>query len=353
MIKVDFLLVGQGLAGSLLAFELIRRGFRVMVVDDGADNASKVAAGLVNPLTGPRLVKSAGVDACLPTAKRLYQELAGQFGQVFYVEKPMLRLLRDLADIKQAEQRLQTAGYSAYLSGIQPGEQTGRFYAPFGCLEQRQTGYLLIKPLLACLKIFFIATHSYRHAPFDHADLTVAATLRWRDIEALKVVFCEGHHARYNPWFSWLPFRPVKGEILDLRLESGHRPWPMLNYGHWLIPLSETEFRTGASFDFRRLDTQPTETAQNQLMVALALVSKVWAHASVIGQQAGVRPCTLDRQPFIGVNPTHPNLAIFNGFGTKGSLQIPWYSQRFADFLVGGAPPPSNISRYRIAPSNA
>ncbi|HBA65740.1 MAG TPA: FAD-dependent oxidoreductase, partial [Methylococcaceae bacterium] len=55
---IDFLIVGQGLAGSLLAFELIQRNAQVMVVDDGRENASEVAAGLINPVTGIRLVKS-------------------------------------------------------------------------------------------------------------------------------------------------------------------------------------------------------------------------------------------------------------------------------------------------------
>jgi glycine/D-amino acid oxidase-like deaminating enzyme len=65
-------------------------------------------------------------------------------------------------------------------------------------------------------------------------------------------------------------------------------------------------------------------------------------------QQAGIRPATLDKQPFIGNHPMHPELVIFNGFGAKGSLQIPWYSKCLADNLLNNSPIPQacNILRY-------
>ena len=55
--KVDYLIIGQGLAGSLLAWELIQRRCSVVVVDNGNENASQIAAGLINPITGMRFVK--------------------------------------------------------------------------------------------------------------------------------------------------------------------------------------------------------------------------------------------------------------------------------------------------------
>jgi len=345
----DFLIVGQGLAGSLLAFELIRRGHRVMVVDDGVGNASSVAAGLVNPVTGMRLVKSTAVDLALPAAQRLYRDLAGLFGQTFFLEKPMLRLLRGEAEVTQAERRLRTTGYQAYLCGLKPAQATGGFYAPFGWLEQQQTGYLLTKPLLACLRGYFTARGSYCQTRFDYQELAIKPRLHWRGITAQQVIFCEGHLARQNPWFSWLPFQAVKGEILSAHLATGRLPEQILNYGHWLIPLSEAQFRTGATFDPQRLDCLPTAAAKARLMDSLAQVSPNLAGATVTDHQAGIRPCTLDKQPFTGFHPQHPQLALFNGFGAKGSLQIPWYCQRFADCLAGLATPPSDISRHYAA----
>ena len=66
----DYLIIGQGLAGSLLAWELIQRDCKVVIIDNGKENASQVAAGLINPITGMRFVKSADVDTLLPAAKQ-------------------------------------------------------------------------------------------------------------------------------------------------------------------------------------------------------------------------------------------------------------------------------------------
>ena len=90
MNKHDYLIIGQGLAGSLLAWELLQRGCKIMVIDNGLESASQVAAGLINPVTGMRLVKSAEVEHLLPSAMRCYEQLSQLFKQNFYIEKVWL-----------------------------------------------------------------------------------------------------------------------------------------------------------------------------------------------------------------------------------------------------------------------
>ena len=68
----DTLILGQGLAGSALAWHLIEAGERVCVIDDGhCRSSTRVAAGLINP-SYRRLVnalngrdRTAGVIICL------------------------------------------------------------------------------------------------------------------------------------------------------------------------------------------------------------------------------------------------------------------------------------------------
>jgi glycine/D-amino acid oxidase-like deaminating enzyme len=345
---IDYLIIGQGLAGSLLAWELIQRGCKVVIVDNGKENASQVAAGLINPVTGMRFVKSADTDTLLPTAKHCYSQLADFFQQEFYVEKPMLRVFHNSSELINANKRLSNPDYQAYLYDIQPPDKTiNNLLTPFGFLEQKQTGYLLTRPLLNCLKAFFIAKDCYRQADFDYQDVHFQPSLHWQDIYPKQIIFCEGYKATQNPWFSGLPFQPVKGEILTL----GHQielPDKILNYGNWLIPLNSRQIRIGATFDRENLDTQTTEQGKNDLLNALSQVSPDLINATLINHQANIRPCTQDRQPFIGQHPQQNKIAIFNGFGAKGSLQIPWYSRNFSDALLNGAPLPhsSNIERH-------
>lgn len=342
--NVDYLIIGQGLAGSLLAWELMQRGCKVLVVDNGIQSASQVAAGLINPVTGMRLVKTQGVDFLLPAAKKVYSKLAAYFGQDFYIEKPMLRLFASENEWQQCQKRVTNPDYQNYLDACY--KTHGVLETPFGYAVQKQTGYLLTRPLLAALKAFFIANGSYRQVVFNALDIELAPCLRWQNISPRKIIFCQGYQDAQNPWFNGLPFQPVKGEILTLE-HSIQLTDDILNFGHWLIPLSSNQCRVGATFDHKNLTTEATEQGKTELLQACKRISNALSLATVTQHQAHVRPCTLDKQPFIGCHPEHSGLAIFNGFGAKGSLQIPWYSQHFADRLLNNSPlsPDCNILR--------
>lgn len=343
--KTDYLIVGQGLAGSLLAWELIKRNKKVIVVDEGEENASQIAAGLINPITGMRFVKSTDVDRLLPCAINYYKQLSLYFDLTFYVEKTMLRILRNNKELVYYQKRQQQAEYQDYLAGLitsSPYLQSTK-----GILQQKQTGYLLTRPLLKALKSFFISIQSYLNAAVDYNDIDLMPTLHWKDIQAKQIIFCQGHHASVNPWFSQLPFQLVKGEIITASA-SQIIPDQLLNYGNWFIPLNSHLFRTGATFDRENLNTDITIAAKQILLKSLKQVCPELTIKLIINQKAGIRPTTLDKQPFVGIHPSHPELVIFNGFGAKGSLQIPWFCQRLADKLLDNVPLPDacNILRY-------
>ncbi len=338
---VDFLIIGQGLAGSLLAFELIQRGFKVCIIDNGLENASQMAAGLINPVTGMRLVKSTEVDTLLPVAKNYYRQLETQFQKSFYFEKPMLRLLKSSKDYQNATKRLKNPDYINYLSDI---IKTTQFNFPL--LEQKQTAYLLIIKLLSSLKYYFIEHHCYQQKIVDYNDINLTKLAEYQTIKAQKIIFCEGYLATNNPWFSFLPFQLVKGEILTLKTQQSLADY-ILNYGQWMIPLDRYTFRTGATFDRETINTHISHEGRDYLLKSLHAVLPETINASLIKQQASIRPCTLDKQPFIGLHHQYQQLAIFNGFGAKGSLQIPYYCQQFADFLLKNKPLPSIVNNQR------
>ena len=287
----------------------------VIVVDNGVENASQVAAGLINPVTGMRFVKSGEVETLLPAAKSYYSELSTFFQQEFFVEKPMMRIFSSKNELNAALKRVTNPDYQAYLNNIDPNAiSTGDFATPFGYIEQKQTGYLLTRPLLDRLKSFLISRNSYLLADFDYQEIALSPILKWRDTFPKKIIFCEGYQAIRNPWFSWLPFQPVKGEILTLshQLELPDR---IINYGNWLIPLNTTQIRIGATFDRENTNTQTTEAGKNELLKALSKLSPGLMTLTVISHEANIRPCTRDRHPFIGRHPMHDQLTIFNGFG--------------------------------------
>jgi glycine/D-amino acid oxidase-like deaminating enzyme len=343
---VDYLIIGQGLAGSLLGWELIKQGCHIHLIDNQTENASQVAAGLINPVTGMRLVKNVDIEYLLPCAQQTYQTLSDFFRQDFYIAQDMLRIVRTQKERLKFEQRCRDQNYLDYL---EPELQTPptSIQAPLGIIRQKNTGYLLTRNLLNCLKDFFQKKQCYQASQFDYQQLQLAPNISYQNIIAKKIIFCEGYQAIHNPWFKYLPFQLAKGEILTLTAAQAF-PDKMLNYGRWFIPLGNLQFRTGATFTHDQLDTLPTTQGRQLLLQALTQVVPSLSNATLIKHHANIRPTTLDKAPFIGLHPEYENLGIFNGFGAKGSLQIPYYSQQFVQSLLKQHPLAPGVDCQRI-----
>lgn len=342
--SVDFLIAGQGLAGSLLAFELIQRGCRVLVVDNGGTNASQVAAGLINPVTGMRLVKTPHIEQLLPAAAALYRQLAGEFGRTFYHEKKLIRIFKNPGEKATFAKRLADPAYLPYLEETDsPGLLDGLVPTPHGFAVQKQTGYLSTRPLLEHLKQFLVERNAYIQNALAYPDIEFSPQLKWRDVQCRHIIFCEGHLSAGNPWFSWLPLQPAGGEILTLDFHA-RLPDYIVNKGHWLIPITPHQAKVGATY------TPSPQPGQNGRTVLLRSLTAMLAlqPARIATSESGIRPCTLDKQPFIGRHPEKKSLIIFNGFGSKGSLMIPWYCQRLAEHLLHqqALPEDCDIDRY-------
>ncbi len=342
---IDYLIVGQGLAGSLLAWTLMQQGQTIRIIDQGQLNASRVAAGLINPVTGQRLVKALNLKPQLWRARQLYRSLEKYFDRRFLVEKPMLRLLTSAEERQQAKKRLSDPDYADFLTAVIPAP--AGIHCPLGLLKQNQTGYLKTVELLDCLRDFFIEQHCLIETRFDYAELRLTEGLSWRQWSMSRVIFCQGHESLSNPWFRYLPLKPVKGEILTLQ-SSQPLIDQILNYGHWFLPLTSHQFKTGASFDRENINLSPTVEAKQTLLTAISKVYPALAKTHALEHQVGIRPTTADRQPFIGPHPSHKKLYIFNGFGAKGSLQIPYYADLLSKHLRQQHPLPAecDISRY-------
>ena len=210
---IDFLIVGQGLAGSLLAWSLLARGQRVMVVEDHHRTSSSIAAaGLINPVTGQRLVKGKEVDECLAAAHHCYRALEQRFAVTLLHEIPMQRLITGHKLYEAWQQRAADPAYRAYLGDYYGSGKSGwPLNDPHGSLRQHHTGYLAVGTLLALLREELIARDAYLATRINQTALMLTREgVIWNDLHARQVVFCEGYLARDNPWFSWLPFQPVR-----------------------------------------------------------------------------------------------------------------------------------------------
>ena len=344
---LDVLIVGQGLAGSLLAWSLSRRGQRVLVLDDGHRSAaSTVAAGLLNPITGQRLVKGPEVDACLAEARRCYGELERLLNRPLLHHKPMWRLFQTPREREAWQKRCDDPAYAEYLGEpLAPMENPN---APLGGFVQRHTGYLDTRTLLDGLRDWLYSQGAYRQQCVEYAELEVGAQgVRHGALLAKRLIFCEGWRALENPWFAHLPLAPARGTILSLRCEAS-LPEVILNQGRWLMPRGDGEYRLGASYDRDRLYTPPEQAEIDGLYEQLHEWFRLPPPCRIEAVHSGVRPNTRDKQPLLGLHPQHPALGVFNGFGSRGSLLIPWHAQRMAELLCDGTRLPAQVDIARL-----
>jgi predicted methyltransferase len=176
------------------------------------------------------------------------------------------------------------------------------------------------------------------HTNFDYTELQLHdGGVRWRELRVKKVVFCEGAVAVDNPWFCWLPFQLCKGDVISLHSESA-LPKKIINDGYWLLPVDGNTVKVGATYEWQWLTEQPSETSRQALLEAFQRMMGSSAKASILEHQSGIRPTTRDKHPFIGDHPLHKQLAIFNGFGSKGALLIPQCARQFVNALLSSTP---------------
>ena len=90
--KFDFIIVGQGLAGTLLAHDLIDLEKSVIIIDTHLKaSASRVAAGLINPISMKRCIPAMPTNY-LSTAFDRYLKLEHKLNSRFLFKKRLLRL---------------------------------------------------------------------------------------------------------------------------------------------------------------------------------------------------------------------------------------------------------------------
>lgn len=333
-VQLDVLVIGQGLAGSCLAYALLHAGKSVAIIDDGAPTtASAVGAGIMNPLVFRYITQSWRATTYLPKAKAFYQSIESQFGHKLLHKLPIARLLSEneyrLWERRAAEDKIQ-AWTDAQLRFPFDGSQIDY---PFGAvlIDAARADMALFTELM---RTFFASKGIVVRAKFDHCRLiTDKNGFVFDGISAKNLVFCEGQHAVMNPLFGFVPFRPVKGELLTLRiprLPETH----IINRGVFVLPLGNHLFRVGSNYDWDDLRPLPTEKTRNSLLEKLKVFLKL--PYEVVDHQAGIRPSVADRRPVVGRHPVYDNIYILNGLGTKGAMLAPAMSEQLINLMVMG-----------------
>ncbi|MBL0072196.1 MAG: FAD-binding oxidoreductase [Bacteroidetes bacterium] len=331
---MNALIVGQGLAGTLLAYELIAKGITVTIVDRVDPlTSTKVAAGIILPVTGRRMVKTHLADQIIPYAVSHYRKLESLTEAVFFHEMPILEIFSSSKNRNDWYARSAENDLSGYAGAIKSKADIGECIRnDYGGIELLQSGYLDTNMFLEKMKGWLKQKCTVIADSFSLDDLkTVGDNMQWNKTSYDKVVFCNGYHAATSNFFRYLPFIPAKGEIIDFaapELPETH----IINNGHFILPLGNGQFKAGATYSWTDLNTISTESALLELKTALQ--KTISCPYKVTAQKAAVRPTVNDRRPLLGFHPLMKNIGIFNGLGTKGVMQGPYYASQMANLIA-------------------
>lgn len=330
----DYLLIGQGLAGTLLAHFLEKAGQKVVVIGQPNErSATSVAAGIINPVTGRRFVKSWRVDSLIPFARQTYRELEQQLGLSIYHERNILRALFSAKEENDWLARSGEPGYETYiLNQADIGNYAGAVEQAFSYGEVQHSAQVDIGRLAEAYRQYLMEKRAYREEMFDYGQLEIEEQgAAYKGIHARAAVFCEGRWAKANPFFNYLPFHGDKGEVLIVRI-PGAGFEKILKQHVFIVPLQNGLYWIGSNYDKKPENDEPTEAGEIFLRTHLEQLLKI--PFEVVAHRVAIRPTVSGRRPFLGRHPEFPQLALFNGLGTKGASLGPYWASHLADHLV-------------------
>jgi glycine oxidase len=347
----DFLVIGQGLAGTMLASFLKLAGVRVVLVDEvQPESATRVAAGLMNPVTGRNIVKSWRIDEILPFAIQYYRVLEQRIGISIMRENSIIRALHSIDEENIWLERCADAGYKAYLSDKQVADKlpswvrAAHSYGEIRGAAQVDVGLLAdtLREIWKNEGILIEETLNLRKLKVTSSEVS------YGNIEAKKVIFCDGSWGKANPWFGYLPLKGDKGEVLIVKL---HTDMPLkynLKHHLFVVPRQDGTFWVGSNYVSSFQNALPS--TQGRAWLEENLRRTVNCSYEVIGHMAAVRPTVSDRRPLLGQHPQHSNLYIFNGLGTKGASLAPFWARHMVTHLLGlsALDPEVDIKRFGL-----
>jgi len=346
--QTTYLIVGQGLCGTWLSWFFTKENKSFLVIDKNETvTPSKVSAGIINPVTGRRMVKVWMAEQILSFAHEAYLEIGNFLGISAISQKNIIDFFPNPHQRQVFLERVEEG--EQYLSSYPEQNQFNSFFNyDLGCGEIRHSYIVYLEILLPAWREQLKNNDQLLEENFDPEKLVVKEdSVKYKNIAAEKIIFCDGLSSFENPFFKQLPFAPNKGEVLIVNipdLPDQH----IYKKGFMLAPLQGMgAFWLGSNYQWNFSHADPTkefyEQAQLHLKAWLKLPFKVLDH------KASLRPATLERRPFVGLHPHQKNIGILNGMGTKGCSLAPFFARQLVKNLLNNEEidPLADISRFQ------
>ena len=345
--QIDILIVGQGICGTMLSWFLHKAGKSFLVIDDNnANTPSKVAAGIINPVTGRRFVYSWMIDIVMPFAAETYNEIGIFINQKIIEQKSIIDFFPSPQMLHAFTTRL--TENDTFLRSYPDQNHFNQFFNyEFGCGKISPAYTADVSGLISNWRHYLSEKKLLAEEYFDHDLLSIEKdSISYQNITASKIIFCDGMNSANITLFSALPFSPSKGEMLLIESEDLSNEH-IFKKGLMMAPLfQENLFWVGSSYQWEYQHANPTNEFYEQTKTLLNQWLKM--PYKIMDHKAALRPSTLERRPFVGFHPHYNSIGILNGMGTKGTSLAPFFANQIAQNILFDAPitPEADVKRF-------
>ncbi|HWB28766.1 MAG TPA: FAD-binding oxidoreductase [Chitinophagaceae bacterium] len=347
----DIIIVGQGICGTFLSWYLHKAGLKILVIDEPQPStATKVASGVINPVTGRQVVTTWMADELMAFTLEAYKQIgndieAGVISQKNIIVFPPSQQMRDAYDKRIGEA-------NSYIKQLPPEHAStlaNSFYSYYGAAVIDPVWLIDLHPLLQGWRQKLYAGNMLLEEEFRYENLTIEGdSVQYNNTRAGKIFFCNGIHSFQLPYWKNLPFVFNKGEALIVDV-PGLSPSNIYKVGNsTIVPWYDGLWWVGSSYENNYADALPTPLFRHKKAQELEMHLKL--PFTVVDHLASLRPAVaVERRPFAGFHPFFPAIGILNGMGTKGCSLAPYFAKQLTENLLHQSPidPLADVKRFR------
>lgn len=342
---IDFIVVGNGLAGISFSEIALQNNKSIFVFDNNSQPSSKVAGGLYNPVVLKRFSEVWKAKEQIEFAFPLYHNIQSRLNVIFDYELPILRKLFSIEEQNNWFQAADKLNLAPFLDPKLSKQKYDAIDSPFHYGKVNHTGYLEISTLIESYSKYLKSLNCYSTEAFDYNEIQfLESGIKYKDIQAKNIIFAEGFGIHANPFFNDLPLDGTKGELLIIKAPKVNLD-VVIKSSVFILPIGNDLFKVGATYDWSDKTNNPTAEGKKELVDKLKeLIS---CDFEIVEHFAGVRPTVKDRRPLVGTHPIHFQLHVLNGLGTRGVMLGPYLANQLFQHIENAVPLENEINIER------